>query len=192
MTAMAPLGEAATRPVWISIAAGISLSAMARELPEGARIVRGMPNTPALVGAGAAGFVANAACHDADRAAARALFECVGVAWEAPDETLIDAVTGLSGSGPAYAFLFLEALIEAGEQVGLPPEAAERLVLQTLHGAVKLAMESDRSPSQLREQVSSPGGTTVAGLKELEAGDFKRLIERAVAAATRRSIELGS
>ena len=104
----------------------------------------------------------------------------------------MDAVTGLSGSGPAYVFLFLEALIDAGEQVGLPRQAAERLVLQTLQGAVKLAMESDLSPSQLREQVSSPGGTTVAGLKELEAGDFKRLIQQAVAAATRRSIELGS
>ncbi len=191
LAAMAPLGEAATRPVWISIAAGISLSAMARELPEGARIVRGMPNTPALVGAGAAGFVANAACHDADRAAARALFECVGVAWEAPDETLIDAVTGLSGSGPAYVFVLLDALADAGVRMGLPRDAASLLATQTVLGAAQLASETGRQPAELKDQVASPGGTTIAGLERLEAGGFRTAIHEAVEAATRRSKELG-
>ncbi len=104
---------------------------------------------------------------------------------------MLDAVTGLSGSGPAYAFLFMEALIDAGEHVGLPRSAAEQLALQTLRGAVQLAMESDRSPAELRVPVSSPGGTTVAGLAELDAGEFRKIIARAVTAATRRSTELG-
>jgi pyrroline-5-carboxylate reductase len=180
-----------TSPLWISIAAGVRIDSLESVLPGNARIVRAMPNTPALVRTGATATCGNAHVDASDLALARALFETVGTVWDAGREDMLDAVTGLSGSGPAYAFLFLEALIDAGERVGLPRSAAEQLTLQTIRGAVKLAMESDRSPAELREQVSSPGGTTLAGLAELEAGELRETIARAVAAATRRSAELG-
>jgi pyrroline-5-carboxylate reductase len=180
-----------TRPLWISIAAGIRLTTIESCLPAGCRVVRAMPNTPALVGAGATALCGNQNSDAADLADARSVFDSVGVSWETEREALLDAVTGLSGSGPAYAFLFLEALIDAGEGVGLPREAAEKLALQTVFGAAKLALESDKSPAQLREQVSSPGGTTLAGLAQLEDGRMRETIARAVAAATRRSAELG-
>lgn len=179
------------RPLWVSIAAGISLASLAGELPAGARLVRSMPNTPALVGEGATAFVANPEATDADRSAARLLFEAVGTAWEAPDEELLDAVTGLSGSGPAYVFVFLEALGEAGVRMGLPREAARALATQTVLGAARLALESGRDPADLRDQVTSPGGTTVAGLERLEAAGLRSAIHQAVEAATRRSRELG-
>jgi len=180
-----------TRPLWISIAAGVRLASLEAGLPAKARIIRAMPNTPALVRAGATAICGNARTDAADRSNARLLFESVGIAWEADDEALLDAVTGLSGSGPAYVFLFLEALIDAGAEVGLPREAAERLAIQTVYGAAKLAREGDRSPAELREQVSSPGGTTLAGLAALDRGHFREILARAVAAATRRSSELG-
>ena len=179
------------RPLWVSIAAGVSLSSLAGDLPPGTRLVRSMPNTPALVGAGATAFVANQEATEADRAAARLLFEAVGSTWEAPSEELLDAVTGLSGSGPAYLFLFLEALCEAGVRVGLPKDASSALATQTVLGAARLAAESERAPAELREQVSSPGGTTVAGPARLEAAGFRSAIHDAVEAATLRSRELG-
>jgi pyrroline-5-carboxylate reductase len=182
----------ARRALWISIAAGVPLDVLAAPLPRAARIVRAMPNTPALVRAGATGLVGNAAATPADRRDALALFESVGVAWEAPDEALLDAVTGLSGSGPAYLFAFLEALIEAGAAVGLPRDAAASLATHTVHGAARLALESGRDPAELRRQVSSPGGTTLAGLARLEELGFARAIAEAVAAATRRAGELGA
>jgi pyrroline-5-carboxylate reductase len=184
-------GSEVGRVLWISIAAGVPLAVLERGLAARARIVRAMPNTPALLRAGATGFFGNAATTAEDRAVARALFEGVGIAWEASSEALLDAVTGLSGSGPAYLFAFLEALIEAGAAVGLPREAAERLAKQTVFGAARLALESERSPAELRQQVSSPGGTTLAGLARLEALGFARAVREAVAAATRRSGELG-
>ena len=180
-----------TRPLWISIAAGVRLSSLEAELRGKTRIVRAMPNTPALIRSGATAICGNAGTDASDRADARALFESVGIVWEASREDLLDAVTGLSGSGPAYVFLFLEALIDAGEDAGLPREAAEQLAMQTVYGAVCLAMNSDRSPAQLREQVSSPGGTTLAGLAQLDTGELRKTISRAVAAATARSVELG-
>jgi pyrroline-5-carboxylate reductase len=180
-----------TRPLWISIAAGVRLESLEAGLPAKARIVRAMPNTPALVGAGATAIFGNAQTDASDRSDASSLFESVGFAWEADTEDLLDAVTGLSGSGPAYVFLFLEALIDAGEDAGLPREAAERLAIQTVYGAAKLALDRDSSPAQLREQVSSPGGTTLAGLAVLEQGGLRKILARAVAAATRRSAELG-
>lgn len=184
-------GSELARPLWISIAAGISLARLAGALPAGARLVRAMPNTPALVGAGATAFAANEHAGAGDRAAARALFESVGVAWEAPEEGLLDAVTGLSGSGPAYVFAFLQALGEAGVRAGLPEAAAHELAAQTVLGAARLAQETGRTPADLKAQVTSPGGTTLAGLERLEAGPFREAVLSAVEAATQRSRELG-
>jgi len=186
-----PSEASLSRPLWISIAAGVSLATLAGNLPPRARLVRSMPNTPALVGAGATAFVANPAATEADRRAARRLFEAVGTAWEAPSEELLDAVTGLSGSGPAYVFVFLEALGDAGVRMGLPRDAAYALATQTVMGAAKLALESGRHPAALKDQVTSPGGTTIAGLERLEAAGFRSAIHGAVEAATRRSRELG-
>jgi pyrroline-5-carboxylate reductase len=188
----ADAGLDATRPLWISIAAGVTLAALESRLGSDARVVRAMPNTPALVGAGATALCGNARVQPGDRTAARALFDAVGITWEAPDEALLDAVTGLSGSGPAYVFVFLEALGDAGVRMGLPRDAAYRLAFQTVFGAAKLARETGRHPAQLKDQVTSPGGTTIAGLERLEAGGFRAAIHEAVAAATRRSRELGS
>lgn len=179
------------RPLWVSIAAGVPIAKLAALLPAGARIVRAMPNTPALVRAGATAIAAGGTASAADREAATALFETVGVCWEAPQESLLDAVTGLSGSGPAYVFVFLEALGDAGVRMGLPREAAYQLAFQTVLGAAKLAQETGRHPAALKDQVTSPGGTTIAGLERLEAGGFRAAVYEAVAAATRRSRELG-
>jgi pyrroline-5-carboxylate reductase len=180
------------RPLWISIAAGVPLQRFESILPAGARVVRAMPNTPALVRAAATAFCASAGCSTQDRARAQALFETVGAVWEAPVEALLDAVTGLSGSGPAYVFVFLEALSDAGVGVGLPREAASLLACQTVLGAARLVLETGRHPAQLKDQVTSPGGTTIAGLERLEAGGFRDAIYEAVAAATARSRELGT
>jgi pyrroline-5-carboxylate reductase len=179
-------------PLWISIAAGVPLARLAAALPEGERIVRAMPNTPALVRAGATAIAANDAASESDVALASALFESVGICWVAPDEALLDAVTGLSGSGPAFVFVFLEALADAGVRVGLPRDAASRLATQTVLGAAQLASEAGRQPAQLKDQVTSPGGTTIAGLERLEAGGLRAAVYDAVAAATRRSKELAS
>ena len=183
--------DARRRPLWISIAAGVPLATLEAGLPAGARVVRSMPNTPAQVGAGATAFVANRAATPEDRALAQAFFECGGVAWEAPHEGLLDAVTGLSGSGPAYVFVFVEALGDAGVRAGLPREAAYRLAAQTVLGSAQLILESGRHPADLKDQVTSPGGTTIAGLGELEAAGFRSAVGRAVAAAVARSRELG-
>jgi pyrroline-5-carboxylate reductase len=183
--------SALTRPLWISIAAGVPLAALESALPEAARVVRVMPNTPAQAGAGAAALCPNARTGPEDRAIARALFRAVGIEWECPSESLLDAVTGLSGSGPAYVFVFLEALADAGVRVGLPREAALRLAAQTVYGAAKLVIDSGQHPAVLKDQVASPGGTTIAGLERLEAGGLRAAVYEAVAAATRRSRELG-
>ena len=175
------------RPLWISIAAGIPLGTFGDSLPSGARIVRAMPNTPALVGAGATAYCGNARCDDDDREVASALFESVGTCWAAPAESMLDAVTGLSGSGPAYVFLILEALSDAGVRMGLPRAAAHELACQTVYGATRLAMETGQHPATLKDQVTSPGGTTIAGLERLEAGGVRAAIHDAVATATARS-----
>jgi pyrroline-5-carboxylate reductase len=191
----AVLNELAGKPglgdkLWISIAAGIPLETFGEGLPAGARIVRAMPNTPALVGAGATAYCSNAAADDGDRDVARAMFESVGTSWMAPAESMLDAVTGLSGSGPAYVFLILEALSDAGVRVGLPRDAAHDLACQTVYGATRLAIETGRHPAQLKDQVTSPGGTTIAGLEQLEAAGVRAALYSAVAAATARSREL--
>lgn len=186
-----PDNAALAKPLWISIAAGVSIAAIESALPRGARVVRAMPNTPALVRAGATAYTANASCGPADRALAKALFEGVGLAWECPSESLLDAVTGLSGSGPAYVFVLLEALCDAGVRMGLPRDAASALATQTVLGSAKLAQQTGKHPAALKDQVTSPGGTTIAGLERLEAGGFRAAVHEAVAAATKRSKELG-
>jgi pyrroline-5-carboxylate reductase len=183
--------DGALAPLWVSIAAGVPLARLERALPEGARIVRAMPNTPALVGSGATAYAANRASSPEDRAATAALFEGVGLAWEAPHEGLLDAVTGLSGSGPAYVLVFLEALGDAGVRMGLPRDAAYQLAFQTVLGTARLALETGRHPAALKDQVTSPGGTTIAGLERLEAGGLRAAVYAAVQAATERSRELG-
>ncbi len=174
----------------ISIAAGLPLEFIEKRLVGGCRVVRVMPNTPALVLAGASALSPGSAASDNDLAVAREIFDAVGVAVVMP-ETYLDAVTGLSGSGPAYVFAFLEALIEAGLKVGLPRGDAEKLAQQTILGSVKLAMETGAHPAELRSMVTSPGGTTIAGLHELEKSGFKAGVMNAVEAATNRSRELG-
>jgi pyrroline-5-carboxylate reductase len=183
--------RAAEAPLWISIAAGVPLARLEEPLPPGARVVRAMPNTPALVGSGATAFVANQASSPEDRAVASALFEGVGLTWEAPREGLLDAVTGLSGSGPAYVLVFLEALGDAGVRMGLPRDAAYQLAFQTVLGTARLALETGRHPAALKDQVTSPGGTTIAGLERLEALGLRAAVHAAVQAATERSRELG-
>lgn len=186
-----PDGIRADERLWISIAAGVTLESIETALGTSARVIRVMPNTPALVGEGASVLCPNSRTHDEDRALADALFQAVGLTWEAPSEHLIDAVTGLSGSGPAYVFLFLEALGDAGVRQGLPREAAYRLAFQTVLGAARLALETGQHPAALKDQVTSPGGTTIAGLEQLEAAGVRAAIYAAVEAATRRSRELG-
>jgi pyrroline-5-carboxylate reductase len=174
----------------VSIAAGVRIAKLEAALGAGARVVRAMPNTPALVQSGATAIVGNDAATPEDLGRATSLFASVGTCWTAPREALLDAVTGLSGSGPAYVFVFLEALGDAGVRMGLPRDAADQLALQTVLGASKLAIEDGRDPAALKDQVTSPGGTTIAGLERLEAAGFRAAVHDAVAAATRRSEEL--
>ena len=174
----------------ISIAAGVPIAALERKLGAGIRIVRAMPNTPALVGAGACaaggGRPREAGGHsglsgDPQR----------GGDYRVVDENLIDAATGLSGSGPAYIFLMIEALSDAGVKVGLPRQTALKLAAQTVFGAALMVKETGIHPGQLKDKVTSPGGTAIAGLHTLEAGGMRTTLIDAVEAATRRARELG-
>ncbi len=175
----------------LSIAAGVPLARLEAALAAGTPVVRAMPNTPALVGAGAAAIAGGTAATDADLAWAEGVLGAVGTVVRVP-EKLLDAVTGLSGSGPAYVFLVAEALIDAGVLVGLPREVSVALATQTLLGAARLLVETADSPETLRAAVTSPGGTTAAGLRVLEAAGVRAAFLDAVAAATARSQELGS
>ncbi|MDH3728322.1 MAG: pyrroline-5-carboxylate reductase [Myxococcales bacterium] len=174
----------------ISIAAGISTRIIERMLSDGTHVVRTMPNTPALVGAGATAVAAGTHATDEDLALAQRLFESVGVVVRVP-EPQIDAVTGVSGSGPAYVFAMIEALRDAGAREGLPEATALELASQTVFGTARLLLERGEAPEALRQQVTSPGGTTVAGLQALDAKGFRDAVLGAVRAATRRSTELG-
>jgi pyrroline-5-carboxylate reductase len=176
--------------VVISVAAGISLDTLQAALPQAA-IVRAMPNTPALIGRGASAFAVAPHTPDHARTAARAILGAVGLALEV-DEAHMDAVTALSGSGPAYVFRMLEAMIAGGLAAGLVPETARALALQTLVGAAHLAAESDTDPAELRRRVTSPGGTTEAALRVLETGHFGDLVTSAIVAARDRGRELGA
>ncbi len=174
----------------LSIAAGVRTSAIEAALPKGAVVVRAMPNTPSLVSTGAAGVAGGAAATEGDIAWAASILGSVGHV-ETVTEADLDAVTGVSGSGPAYVFLLAEALIAAGQEVGLSAATSSALAKQTILGAAVLMHESDESPATLRENVTSPNGTTAAGLGVFEENDFRGLVAKVVAAATARSVELG-
>ncbi len=174
----------------LSIAAGVPIATLEAALGEVA-VVRAMPNTAALVGAGAAAIAPGRYAGDADLAWAEEILSAVGEVVHVP-EPLLDAVTGLSGSGPAYVFLVAEALVDAGVLAVLPHDISRRLALQTLLGAARLLTETGESPQVLRAAVTSPGGTTAAGLRVLEAAGARSAVIEAVAAATARSRELGA
>lgn len=182
----------ARRPLVVSIAAGITASQLDRWLGGGQTVVRTMPNTPALLGAGITGLFAGAGVSAAQRAQAQALLEAAGPTVWIEDEALMDAVTAVSGSGPAYVFLLAEAMIEAGIAQGLPSEAASALARQTILGAALMLTRQDEPPEVLRARVTSPGGTTQAAIETFEAGGFRELVARAIDAATRRGRELSA
>ncbi len=189
--ALAELAHLAPGTLVLSVCAGITLSRLARGLPAGTPIVRAMPNTPALVGCGVTVYCANDAVADAHNRLAQSLLGAVGDVYRVEAESLLDAVTGLSASGPAYAFTFLEALADGGVLMGLPRPLARALACQTLLGAAKLAKEAGEHTAELKDRVASPGGTTAAGLRELELRGFRGAVIEAVRAATLRSRELG-
>jgi pyrroline-5-carboxylate reductase len=189
--ALADMAQA-SRPLVISTAAGITSTQLERWLGGDLAVVRAMPNTPALLGAGATGLFANARATSAQRDLAENLMQAAGITAWIDDEGLMDAVTALSGSGPAYVFLLDEAMQAAGRAQGLPDEVARKLALQTIFGAARMLLESGEPAEVLRQRVTSPGGTTQAALETFEAGGFRALVEAAIAAATRRGAELSA
>jgi pyrroline-5-carboxylate reductase len=174
----------------VSIAAGIDTESLERALPEKTRVIRAMPNTPALVGAAATAISPGRHATADDIAIAKAVFDAVGITVVL-EESQLDAVTGLSGSGPAYIFLILEALADAGVKVGLSRRNAQRLAAQTVMGSAKLLLDTDEHPGRLKDMVTSPGGTAIAGLHTLEQGGLRTTLINAVETATKRAKELG-
>ena len=187
--ALAPQAQA-TKPLVVSVAAGITTAQIDRWLGGGMPVVRTMPNTPALLGAGVTGLFANARVAPDDRTQTQSLLSAAGETVWIDDEAQMDAVTAVSGSGPAYIFLLAESLQSAGEAEGLPPDAARTLALQTLLGAGRMLVEGDAPAAELRRRVTSPNGTTQAAIDTFEAGGFRELVARAVHAAAVRGKEL--
>lgn len=194
MAAVAAPLAAIERPrdqVVMSIAAGVTLASLRQWHPKKTQLVRVMPNTPALVGAGMAGLYADADVGTAGRELAEYAMAATGKALWVESEAQLDAVTALSGSGPAYFFLLMEIMADIGRELGLSPAAAQLLATQTAAGAGTLAAQSNVSPGKLRERVTSPGGTTAAALAELESGGIRAIFRTALLAARDRAVELG-
>jgi len=189
--ALAEISDVFTKKhLLISIAAGVTLAKLEKNLPDGARVIRVMPNTPALVGAGASAFALGKNASVADAELAKKLLSAVGIALQVK-ENLLDAVTGLSGSGPAYVYQFIEALSDGGVAAGLPRDIATKLAAQTVLGGAKMVLETGQHPGALKDQVTSPGGTTIEGLHELEKGKLRATVMSAVRSATEKSKKLG-
>ena len=184
-------GKLASDALLLSIMAGVRIETLAAHFGHD-RIVRVMPNTPATINAGMSVWTATSPVDEAQRETVRELLGAIGQELFVDDEGKLDMATALSGSGPAYVFLFIEALIDAGVAIGLTAEEAEAMTMQTLVGSAAYAQVSDFPPSTLRERVTSKGGTTAAGLAELDRGEFRALIEACVRAACERSLELGA
>lgn len=178
------------RPLIVSVAAGLAAETLDAWLGGDLAVIRCMPNTPSLVGAGASGLYANARVSDDQRRLATSLLEAVGLVEWVDDEALLEAVTAVSGSGPAYFFLVFEALEEAGKRLGLPAESARRLALQTGFGAARMAQQSEFDPAQLKRNVMSPGGTTERAIQSLENGGLRRLFDDATLACALRAREM--
>lgn len=174
----------------VSVAAGVPLSRIEKNLAKGARVVRVMPNIPCVAGAGASCYAGGTHATVRDLERVGLILNSFGIALPL-EEKHLDAVTGLSGSGPAYVFLFIESLADGGVQMGLSRDAALRLALQTVYGSAKMALESGKHLGELKDEVTSPGGTTIAGLFALERGGFKGTIMEAIRQATKRSEALG-
>jgi pyrroline-5-carboxylate reductase len=174
----------------VSIAAGVTISKLANGLAAGQRIIRVMPNTPCLIGRGASAYSLGPSATAEDGALVAKLLAAVGVAFEVPERQL-DAVTGLSGSGPAFVYTMIELLAQGGNEVGLPVELAHALATHTVAGAAEMVLATGETPAALRDRVTSPGGTTLAGLQALQENAFDRAVIAAVKAATARSVELG-
>ena len=175
----------------VSIAAGIRLDMLSAYLEDEVRLVRVMPNTPCLVGQGASAFCLGGSATQADAELVRGVLESVGVAFQV-EETLLDAVTGLSGSGPAFVYMMIEALSDGGVRMGLPRNMATTLAAATLRGAAEMVLATGEHPAALKDKVTSPGGTTIAGIEALERGGLRAALMGAVQSATGRSIELGA
>ncbi len=188
---LADLGEQLSEiHLVVSVAAGIPLARLQSHVEKPIRFVRVMPNTPCLVGTGASGYALGRYATKHDGEFVGQLLSTVGLAVEVPEPQL-DAVTGLSGSGPAYVYQMIEALSDGGVRCGLPRETATRLAAQTLLGAARMVLETGEHPGALKDAVTSPGGTTIAGLHALESGGLRGTLMNAVVAATQRSVELG-
>jgi pyrroline-5-carboxylate reductase len=191
LDALRSLGGAMTDKLIISIVAGLPLAALQEAAGRAARVVRVMPNTPALIHRGAAAYALGANVTLKDAEITEKLFGAVGTIVKVK-EPLLDVVTGLSGSGPAYVYLVVEALSDAGVLMGLPRDLSLQLAAQTVAGAAQMVIETGRHPAALRDEVTSPGGTTIAGLEALEAGAVRSAFLSAVRAATERARELGA
>lgn len=187
--AVTPIRDRCAAQLIVSIMAGVTLDTLHRWF-DSQRVVRTMPNTPAMVGVGAAAFCCGSAVTDADRDTVRAVLEAVGLCVEVAESDM-DAVTAVSGTGPAYVFELIQAMVDGAVEIGLGPDVALELVGQTVVGAAEMVRRKLGSPDQLRVAVTSPGGTTAAGLKVMRARDFRQVIAQTIRAARDRSVELG-
>lgn len=184
-------GKIRGRTLLLSIVAGARIATFQRALGAKVRVIRAMPNTPGLIGAGVSAFFASPECGEFDKTAASDILAALGPAFPVSEESLLDAVTGLSGSGPAYVFEMIEALCDAGVMMGLPRPLALALAGHTVAGAARMVIETGEHPAALKGKVASPAGTTIHGLAQLAKGGFRAALMEAVKAATERSRELG-